>query len=221
MNLNVDAVLFDIDGTLVDSTPAVERTWAAWASRHGLDVAEILAVCHGRRSEDTIADFVPEDQQEAAVAEMEALELADLEDVVALPGAQSLLSGLPAGCWAAVTSGSQQLMRARLTAAGLPVPEVLIAAGDVTEGKPHPDGYVKAARALGADVQRCLVIEDAPVGIEAGRAAGAMTLGVATSHDPSTLHAADAVVAQLTAVTIKPLVHGLSVDLRPLSVRPH
>src|SRR5687768_4254102 len=118
MRREVDAVLFDIDGTLVDSTPAVERTWRTWASRRNVNVAEILSVCHGRRTEDTVSLFVPETEQPAAVAELEQLELADLDDVIALPGTRDLLPGLPSGRWAAVTSGSQQLMRARLTAAG-------------------------------------------------------------------------------------------------------
>src|SRR5919112_6713567 len=125
MRLDVEAVLFDIDGTLVDSIPAVERTLMTWASRREVNVAEILRVCHGRRTEDIVSSFVPAEERAAAVAELEQLELADLDGVVALPGAGDLVSGLPSGRWAAVTSGSQQLMRARLSAAGLPVPEVL------------------------------------------------------------------------------------------------
>ncbi|MDR5700577.1 HAD-IA family hydrolase [Agromyces aerolatus] len=203
MRFEIDAVLFDIDGTLVDSTPAVERTWQVWASRRGLDVAEILRVCHGRRSEDTIAMFVAADEQDAAVAELEQLELADLDDVIALHGTRSLLPRLPADRWAAVTSGSQRLMRARLAAAGLPVPEVLVAAEDVGAGKPDPEGYLNAAAALGVSPQRCLVVEDAPAGVDAGIAAGAWTLAVATSHDPTDLRAAHAVVTDLRALSIE------------------
>jgi sugar-phosphatase len=202
-------VLFDVDGTLVDSTPVVERTWRAWAARREVDVAEVLRVCHGRRTQDTVALFVPVAEQEAAVAELEQLELADLDDVVALPGTQSLLSRLPSDRWAAVTSGSHQLMRARLAAAGLPVPDVLIAAEDVSVGKPDPDGYVQAAAALRVEVQRCLVVEDAPAGLRAGHAAGAHTLAVATSHDPAHLQLADAVIADLTALTIESAAGGL------------
>jgi Haloacid dehalogenase-like hydrolase len=133
-----DAILFDIDGTLVDSTAAVTRTWKAWAAPRGIDLEEILRVCHGRRSEDTVAIFLPAAQHAAAVAELEGLELTDLNDVIALPATQSLLSRLPADRWAAVTSGSQRLMRARLAAAGLPIPEVLVSAEDVNAGKPDP-----------------------------------------------------------------------------------
>ena len=147
-----DAVLFDIDGTLVDSTAAVTRTWTTWAAEHGIDADEILRVCHGRRTEDTVGMFLPAEQHAAAVAELEQLELADLDDVRALPGTQSLLPRLPADRWAAVTSGSRALMRTRLTAAGLPIPEVLVSAEAVEAGKPEPEGYLKAAAALGRDI---------------------------------------------------------------------
>lgn len=213
MRLEIEAVLFDIDGTLVDSTPVVERTWRTWASRRDVNVAELLSVSHGRRTEDTVSLFLPAADQAAAVAELEQLELADLDDVIALPGSGALLPQLPSDRWAAVTSGSQQLMRARLAAAGLPVPDVLIAAEDVSAGKPDPEGYLKAAAALGVEVQRCLVIEDAPAGIRAGRAAGAWTLAVATSHQVADLESADAVVDDLTAVSIKPGDSGLVVTI--------
>ncbi|WP_323101430.1 HAD-IA family hydrolase [Intrasporangium sp. YIM S08009] len=198
MQLEVDAILFDIDGTLVDSTAAVERTWRAWAAAHGADAEEILRVCHGRRAEDTIALFLPAEERAAAVEELERLELDDLADTVALPGSGALLSGLEAGRWAAVTSGPRALMQARLRAAGLPEPAVLVTAEDVAVGKPDPEGYLRAAAALGVDARRCLVIEDAPAGVEAGRAAGAAVLAVATSHDASVLGRADAVVHDLT-----------------------
>jgi sugar-phosphatase len=202
MRFAVDAVLFDIDGTLVDSTAAVVRVWETWAAEHGLDVQEILRVCHGRRTEDTLALFVPAAQQAAALAELEQLERADLHDVVALPGTRSLLSAIPAARWAAVTSGSRDVMQARLTAAGLLVPEVLVSAEAVDAGKPHPEGYLKAAAALGRDIRRCLVVEDAPAGIQAGLAAGARVLAVATSHPASELASADAVVPDLTACEV-------------------
>ncbi|MHA6629083.1 HAD-IA family hydrolase [Pseudonocardia sichuanensis] len=211
MRFHVDAVLFDIDGTLVDSTAAVVRSWTAWAARYGLDAEEILRVCHGRRSEDTIAAFLPVGEQAAGVAALAELELADLDDVVALPATRTLLRDLPGDRWAAVTSGSRVLMRARLAAADLPVPGVLVSAGDVSAGKPDPEGYLKAAAALGYEITRCLVVEDAPAGIGAGRAAGAHTLAVATSHPAVELAAADAVVPDLTACTVERTADGLVV----------
>ncbi len=207
----VDAVLFDIDGTLVDSTPAVERTWRTWARRHGLDAEEILRVCHGRRTEDTVAMFVPQPDVVAAAAELEHLELHDLDGVVALPGAADLLDGLPAERWAAVTSGSRELMCSRLSAAGLPVPEVLVAAADVMVGKPDPEGYRRAAEELGVDPAGCLVVEDAPAGIAAGRAAGATVVAVCTSHARAELYDADAIAETLLDITVASSASGLDV----------
>lgn len=211
MDLKVAAMLFDIDGTLVDSTAAVERTWRIWAKRHGLDAEAILRVCHGRRSEDTIADFLPEDERERAVAELEALELDDLDDVVALPAAADLLALLPPGRWAAVTSGSRALMRRRLAAARLPLPSVLVGAEDVTLGKPDPEGYLAAAAALGVEPTACVVVEDAPAGIAAGQASGARVLAVATSHPGTVLQEADAVLRDLTELTIAVAADGIEV----------
>jgi sugar-phosphatase len=178
MRFRVDAILFDIDGTLVDSTAAVTRTGTTWAAEHGIDADEIL----------------PAGQQAAAVADLEQLELADLDDVRALPGTQSLLPRLPADRWAAVTSGSRELMRTRLTAAGLPIPEVLVSAEAVEAGKPEPEGYLKAAAPRRTS---CLVVEDAPAGIRRPRSG--TVLAVATSYPASELRSADAVIPDLTA----------------------
>jgi sugar-phosphatase len=215
VQFRVQAILFDVDGTLLDSTGAVERSWRTWAVTHGLDAEEILQVCHGRRTEDTIALFLPAEQRAAAVAEMEALELSDLQDVVALPATQELLPALPRDRWAAVTSGSRRLMQARLAAAGLPVPEVLVSAEDVGVGKPDPEGYVKAAAAVGYDIAQCLVVEDSPAGVRAGGAAGAPTLAVATSHSSAQLSAADAVIPDLTACAIEATADALLVTTNP------
>ena len=215
--LSVEAVLFDIDGTLIDSTPAVERTWRTWATACGIDPATVLRVSHGRRTRDTLADFIPEAEIEGTAAELERMERGDLDDVVALPAAAELLGLLPAGRWAAVTSGSRALMRDRLRAAGIPVPEVLVSAEDVRAGKPDPEGYLAAAARLGVDPRRCLVVEDAPAGIGAGRAAGARVLAVATSHEPGQLTGADAVVEDLRCCAIVPEEGGLRVTLSPIS----
>lgn len=213
MIFEVDAILFDIDGTLVDSTGTVERTWRLWAAQRGLPADDILAVCHGRRTEDTVAEFLPAAERPAAVAELERLEIGDLDQVVALPAALELLSALSADRWAAVTSGSGSLMRARLGAAGLPVPRVLVAAEDVDAGKPDPQGYRMAAEGLGVDVTRCLVVEDAPAGLAAGHAAGASVLAVATSHPVDELRRAHAVVADLRAVRIRERADRLTVGV--------
>lgn len=205
MEDEVEAVLFDIDGTLVDSTAAVERAWRTWAGRRGLDAERILQVCHGRRSQDTVASFLPREEVSSATAELGELEANDLGGVVALPGVREMLDGLPPTRWAAVTSGGRRLMLARLAAAGLPAPSVLVAAEDVETGKPHPEGYRTAAAALGVRIDRCLVVEDAPAGIAAGRAAGATVLAVCTSHDRGELEGlgADAVVPDLSFVATR------------------
>ena len=215
MRFEVEAILFDIDGTLVDSTAVVERIWRTWARRRGLDAAEILRVCHGRRSQDTVAQFLPREQQAEATDELLQLELQDVEDVVALPGAAALLGSLPGDRWAAVTSGSRELMAARLGAADLPVPSVLVAGDDVSHGKPDPEGYLAAAARLEKDIRRCLVIEDAPAGLAAGLASGARLLAVTTSHEPSELTRAEVVVRNLTSCVVEHSPHGLVVTAEP------
>lgn len=215
-----EAILFDIDGTLVDSTAAVERTWRTWAAEHDLDAAHILSICHGVRSEDVVARYLPASEIPAATIELEDMELQDLEGVTALPCAADVLGRLPEPRWAAVTSGSGRLMRKRLSAAGLPVPDILIAADDVVAGKPDPEGYRNAAEALGSPIDRCLVIEDAPAGIAAGRAAGATVLAVCTSHQRAEVADADVVVDSLTDVSVTVGPDGIQVEEAPADRAP-
>jgi sugar-phosphatase len=189
--------LFDIDGTLVDSTDVVTVVWREVAQRHGVDSDAILRVCHGRRDEDVVPEFFPRDVVSTVVQEVAELELVHAGQVHPIPGAAAVLDLLAAGSWAAVTSGSRALMTARLRGAGLPVPAVLVAAEDVSRGKPDPEGFLLAARRLGVDAASCVVVEDSFAGIAAGRAAGAFVVGLASSHQPSALAAADVVIGQL------------------------
>ena len=198
--LHAKAILFDIDGTLVDSTPVVERSWHTWAREYDVDAEEVMQVCHGRRTEDTVAEFVMPQQMGAAVARLQALELADFDGVTALPGARQLIDALPRGRWAAVTSGERALMTARLAAAHLPIPETMVCAEDVATGKPSPEGYLKAAAALGFDTTRCVVVEDAPAGIAAGLAAGAQLVAVTTTHTADQVANADVIVEDLSCL---------------------
>jgi sugar-phosphatase len=200
--LHAKAILFDIDGTLVDSTPVVERSWRTWAQEYAVDAEEVMRVCHGRRTEDTVAEFVTPQQLAVAVARVQALELADFDGVTALPGARQLIDVLPHQRWAAVTSGERALMTARLAAARLPIPEIMICAEDVAVGKPSPEGYLKAAASLGFDTGHCVVIEDAPAGIAAGRAAGARVLAVTTTHTADQVASADVIVANLSCLRV-------------------
>lgn len=174
-----DKVLFDMDGTLVDSRAVVERVWRKWAARHALDIAAILKVSHGRRAIDTVRAFsVDTMDNDAEVAWLAHEEMSDIEGIVAVAGAAELLARLKSNDWAVVTSADRRLACRRLTAAGLPVPDVLVTAEDVQSGKPDPEGYRLAATRLGTVAGRCLVFEDAPAGIEAGIAAGSDVIAI-------------------------------------------
>ncbi len=190
----MSAVLADLDGTLVDSTAAVLRTWCTWAARHGLDGEAIAAANHGRPASETIAELVPGADLAAEAACLEDMEVRDIDGVVALPGAAAVLA-LPQV--AIVTSCTERLARARLAAAGLPVPSVLVSVDMVARGKPAPDPYLLGARRLGVDPADCIVIEDAPAGIEAGLAAGMTVLAVTTTHAAPELAAAHVVAGGL------------------------
>lgn len=170
-----DALLFDNDGTLVDTTSAVDRAWTEFAVHYGIDPDAVLAVAHGVRADETIRRFLPESLWAEAAAWLDARELELVHETVALPGARELLERLTelGAPWAVVTSANALVARARLAAAGFPVPPVLVTADDVRAGKPDPACYLLAAARLGADPARCIVVEDVPAGLRAGRAAGA------------------------------------------------
>lgn len=167
------AVLFDCDGVLVDSGPSVTSAWDRWARALELDPDAVNMVAHGRRSEETVALLVPEPRRTAELARIDRYELEDAGGIRALDGAGALVSSIPGQGWAVVTSGRGELARARLRAAGLPCPDVIVTADDVQRGKPDPEGYRLAAERLGVVAERTVVLEDAAVGIAAARAAGA------------------------------------------------
>ena len=179
MLTGIRAVLLDMDGTLVDSDAAVARAWRTWSAEYGVDPDRAVEAGHGRPAEATIRLLLPHlsDVEVAAAAERDhELQYDDLADVVAMPGADRLLStldsrGLP---WAVVTSADQRLAKARLTAAGI-TPPLLVTVEDVRRGKPDPEGYLLAAARLGVEPRACLVVEDSPAGLAAGRRAGALT----------------------------------------------
>ncbi|MEV6105006.1 HAD-IA family hydrolase [Streptomyces sp. NPDC051940] len=182
--VEIQAVLFDLDGTLVDSDPAIHRHTVRWAHRHALDPDTVVRVSQGRRDIDFIRELVPHADAEAELAWFDEVSVADSGDVAPAPGARRLLADLPAGSWAVVTSATRPVAYSRLAAAGLPVPELLVCAGDVAQGKPSPQGYLAAARRFDADPARCLVIEDSEVGLLAARAAGMPALAVAGPRTP-------------------------------------
>lgn len=179
----VAGFLFDMDGTILTSIAPVERAWTAWAQRIGAAPDAVLGYMHGRRAVDTIVHFSPEGSDIAAeVAWLDAREHEDMEGVNEVPGAGDFLRGLPADRWAVVTSANRALAMARITAAGLPVPPLLVSSDDVTVGKPDPEGYLAAARALRLDPAACVVFEDVPAGIMAGSAAGARVVRIDGVH---------------------------------------
>jgi sugar-phosphatase len=175
------ALLFDMDGVLIDSTPAVERVWRQWAIEHGFNPEEVVAAAHGRPSLATVRDYLPNADHEAENREVERREIADLEGVIPLPGALGLLASLPADRWTIVTSCTRTLAEVRLRAAGLPVAPKMITSNDITQGKPHPEPYMKGASILGFPAKDCIVVEDAPAGIRAGKAAGARVIAFKTT----------------------------------------
>jgi mannitol-1-/sugar-/sorbitol-6-phosphatase len=207
------AILFDLDGVLVDSTGAVDREWRAWAARKGVSGDAIMAIAHGVRTVEVIRLVAPHLDAEAEAWEIENDEAKDQQGVVAMPGALDLMRSIPEGRWGVVTSGSRLLATTRLPYCGLPVPEVLVTSDDVTHGKPDPEPYLKGAARLGFSPAECLVIEDAPAGIHAGRAAGMTVIGLASTYKVEKLVEANAVIAKLADLTVKVDEGGLCVSL--------
>jgi mannitol-1-/sugar-/sorbitol-6-phosphatase len=185
-------VLFDLDGVLIDSTPAVERVWKRWATRHGLDPQEVVKRAHGRPSIATIRELLPQVDAESENRVVERAEIKDIAGVVPLPGALDLLRVLPPERWTIVTSCTRRLAEVRLHAAGVMIPEKMVTCSDVENGKPHPEPYLKGAAALGVDAADCVVVEDAPAGIRSGKAAGARVLALRTTANEDELRRAGA-----------------------------
>ncbi len=176
------AHLFDMDGTLVDSTAVVERVWIRWARKHGLSFDQFAHRLHGRRAIDTMTEMAPPGiDLETEVRQLDDEELDETEGIVAIPGARELLASLPRGSWALVTSARPLLARVRMAAAGLPMPEIVVTSIDVIQGKPHPACFQLALDRLGIAAGNAVVFEDAPAGLAAGRAAGCRTIALATT----------------------------------------
>ena len=185
-------LLFDLDGVLIDSTPAVARVWSRWAIEHGFDPDDTVRRAHGRPSITTIRELLPNADHEAENEKVERGEIEDVEGLVPLPGAREFLNSLRPDQWTIVTSCTRPLAEARLKAAGLPIPPRLLTSNDVKFGKPHPEPYLKGAAILGLPAKDCIVFEDAPAGIRAGKAAGATVISFTTTSPDSELDAAGA-----------------------------
>jgi mannitol-1-/sugar-/sorbitol-6-phosphatase len=196
----VRAVLFDLDGVLVESREATERVWVAWALKNGIDEEELRSAMHGVRSVEVVRALRPESNHVAEAAEIERVQAEDTTGLRAIPGAARALLALREDRVAVVTSATRALATARLGAVGLTPPAVVVHAEDVSRGKPDPEGYLTAAGRLGVDPAEALVVEDAPPGIEAGRAAGAAVVGVTSTHAAGELAAADVVIPSLESL---------------------
>lgn len=177
------ALLFDMDGTLINSIAATERVWSQWALRHGLDVEAFLPTIHGVRCIETVRrQNLPGVDPEQEAAALTQAEMDDTDGVTAINGVAALLASLPPNRWAVVTSAPRELAVRRIQAAGLPLPALMITSEDVTHGKPAPDCFLLAAKKLGVDARDCLVFEDAPAGIQAAEAAGASVVVISATH---------------------------------------
>jgi mannitol-1-/sugar-/sorbitol-6-phosphatase len=200
------AVLFDLDGVLVDSAAYIEEQWRRWAKAKGLAVEPFLRVCHGRRALETIQLAAPHLDAEAEVAAFVPDDASDGRALKPVEGAVHLLQALPLGSWAVATSGTRAVATERLKDAGLPIPGVLVCAEDVPHGKPSPDVYLMAAAELGVSPDDCIVVEDAPAGIQAARAAGMDVVALTTTHRPEDL-AADACTKSLAGIHVGRIEH--------------
>jgi sugar-phosphatase len=187
MEIHCAALLFDLDGVLINSTPAVARVWRRWAMEHRFDPEEVVARAHGRPSLTTVKEYLPLADHEAENREVERREIADLEGVIPLPGALELLSSLPCDRWTIVTSCTRALAEVRIKAAGLPLPDKMITSNDIQHGKPNPEPFVKGASVLGFAAKECIVLEDVPAGVQAGKAAGARVIALTTTVNRTTL----------------------------------
>jgi mannitol-1-/sugar-/sorbitol-6-phosphatase len=196
----VRAVLFDLDGVLVDSRASTERQWRIWAREHNVNEEDLLKVAHGHRTIETIQHFRSDVDAAAQAEEIERREIHDTEDLVAMLGAKRLLESLPPNRWAIATSGGLALATARLRHAGLPAPRVLISAGEVKRGKPDPESYLAAAAGLGFAARDCIVIEDAPSGIQAAHAAGMQAIAVAATYPIEELRQAEFLVRNVDEI---------------------
>jgi sugar-phosphatase len=204
-----------MDGVLINSTPAVARVWRRWAIEHSFNPEDVVARAHGRPSLTTVREYLPHADHAAENREVERREIEDLEGIVPLPGALELLASLPSDRWTIVTSCTRPLAEVRIRAAGLPLPKKLITSNDIIHGKPHPKPYLKGASVLGFPPAECIVLEDVPAGVRAGKAAGSTVIAFTTTVRGSTLRDAGADWVLNSCADIRVLVvgNGLKLEL--------
>jgi sugar-phosphatase len=215
--LRCGALLFDLDGVLVNSAELVERTWRRWAAQHQLDPERVIAMAHGRRTIETVRLVAPHLAATDEVAALEMSEASTTEGVYEVPGARELLEPLPLEVWAIVTSGIRTVATLRIRHTRLPMPRVLVCADEIQHGKPHPEGYLTAAMRLGRAATDCVVIEDTPAGLEAARAAGMRAIGVCGTYAANALAMADLIVTRLDQLRISGNADGEQLDITTAS----
>jgi sugar-phosphatase len=219
VTIEVRGILFDMDGVLVSSLGSVERSWTTYGEMRGVDGATAIKAAHGKRAIETIRLLRPDLDEADELKLIEDIECADVADIEVLAGVKDLLGRLPVGHWTIVTSATYRLARLRLETAGLIVPKRFITADMVENGKPHPEPYLRGAALLGFAPEECLVIEDAPAGAQAGRAAGCKVLTTIFSHTQSELGAADWVVDSLEHVGVRATGNGVELSFEPVFTR--
>jgi sugar-phosphatase len=215
IEIRCSALLFDLDGVLIDSTPAVARVWTRWAVEHGFDPETVVHKAHGRPSRITIRELLPHADVDLENREVERREIEDLDGVVLLPGAGQLVDSLPPDRWTIATSCTRPLAEVRLRAAGLPIPMNMITSSDVKIGKPDPEPFLKAAAKLGFAASDCIVVEDAAAGVRAGKAAGARVIAFLTTMTRRDLEdaGADWIVRNCADIAVSSDSSGLQLSL--------
>lgn len=214
MEIEAEAVLFDLDGVLANSNATVEDAWRTWAVEKNIDADEIVRFSHGRRTTETLERFLPGQPHAPEIARLTAMEHAGIDRVIEVPGARQFVKSLSGVPWGVATSGETAIAVARLNKVGIPVPLVLITAEQVRRGKPDPEVYLTAAQSLGVEPDRTVIFEDAPSGIASGHAAGARVIGLLTTFPPHALHDADALVQDFTDVRAERTLYGVRLYVR-------
>ena len=209
VEIEARGILFDMDGVLVSSIGSVNRCWRRWAAMYEVPGAESFEIPHGTRAIDIVRELRPDIDANDGLRVIEDMEIADTEDLVVLPGVKALLASLPPEHWAIVTSATKRLLLGRLQAAGLPIPERIISGDMVERGKPDPEPYRRGAELLGFAPPECVVVEDAPAGVGAGKAAGCRVLGVLGTHAEAQLVEADWITPSLTEISVQASAGGL------------
>lgn len=207
------AILFDLDGVLVDSTGSVDRQWRRWAEDNGIDPQRVVEIAHGVRTIEIVRRLAPHLDATTETLMLEKREADDQEGVSVMPGAAELLASIPQGRWCVVTSGTRYLATARLKLGNLPIPTVLVSADDVSKGKPDPEPYLMGAKLLGINQGEGLVIEDAPAGIRAAHAGGMKAVGITSTYPASGLQEADAVITKLRQIKVESVGGKLKINV--------